>query len=188
MVNPPQNTMSAGLKIALDFAPLAAFFLGYRFGDLMLATALLVAATLVSLVIVYVMERKIALAPLVSGVFVAIMGGLTLVLDDPSFIKIKPTLVNLLFAAILLIGVYGFKRGLLRYLLDVAFTLTDRGWVTLSRNWGFFFVFLAALNEFIWRSFSTDFWVDFKVFGMFTLTISFALSQLYVVRSYTVSN
>ena len=170
------------MRLALDFAPLGVFFLAYRLEGLMAATALLIMATLLSLLITYVVERKISLAPLVSGIAVAIFGSLTLVLNNEYFIKMKPTLVNLLFAGTLLIGVYGYRRGLLRYLLDMAFTLSDRGWLVLSRNWGFFFIGLAVLNEVIWRSFSTDFWVDFKVFGMFTITMSFAVSQMWVVK------
>ena len=184
MVNLPQRTLPAPVKLMLDFAPLAAFFFGYRFGDIMLATGLLIGATLLSLAITYVVERTVAVAPLVSGIFVAALGGLTIALNEERFIKIKPTLVNLLFASILLIGVYGYGRGLLKYLLDVAFHLTDAGWVVLSRNWGFYFIFLAALNEVIWRHFSTDFWVDFKVFGMFVCTLVFAAIQLRQMQRY----
>lgn len=184
MVNPPQQKIPASLRLALDFAPLAAFFIGYKFGDLQAATTLLIGATLVSLAVIYAAERKIAIAPLVSGVLVAVLGGLTLALDDERFIKIKPTLVNLLFAATLLVGVYRFRRGLLRYVLDVAFSMTDEGWLILSRRWGFFFFCLAALNEIIWRSFSTEFWVSFKVFGMFTLTLLFAVTQMKLIERY----
>ena len=187
MVNPPQQKLPASLRLALDFAPLAAFFLGYRLDGLMTATALLIATTLASLAIIYVHERRISPAPLVSGILVALLGGLTLALNDEHFIKIKPTLVNLLFASVLLGGVYGFRKGLLRYVLDMALTLTEEGWRIVSRNWGFFFVFLAALNEMIWRNFSTDFWVDFKVFGMFTLTMLFAVSQMLLIQKYTAS-
>ena len=127
---------------------------------------------------------KSALAPLITGGVVMVMGGLTIALHDPSFIKIKPTIVNLTFAGILLGGVVVGKRGLLKYVLDVAFSLTDEGWRILSKRWGFFFLFLAALNECIWRNFSEDFWVNFKVFGMFTLTIAFAVSQFRVVEKY----
>lgn len=184
MVNPPHRHLPPNVKLALDFAPLAAFFLGYKFFGLMGATGFLIVATIVSLSVTYVVESKLAMAPLVSGVLVAVLGALTLWLDDERFIKIKPTLVNMLFALTLLIGVYGFRKGLLRHLLDVAFQLTDEGWIVLSRRWGFFFLFLAALNEIIWRNFTTEFWVNFKVFGMFTLTIAFAISQVKLVEKY----
>lgn len=179
--------LSGNTKLVLDFAPLAVFFVAYRLADIMTATIALVVATAVSLAIIYATERKIALAPLISGVLVAVMGALTILLDDETFIKIKPTLLNLLFAAVLLAGAYGFKKGLLKYVLDVAISLSDAGWVLLSKRWGFFFTFLAGLNEVIWRSFPTEFWVNFKVFGMFTLTILFALAQWKLIEKYSVA-
>ena len=184
MVKAPQYRLPSGIRLLLDFSPLAAFFIGYRLFDITGATALLVGVTLLSLLVIYIIERRVALAPLISGVLVAVFGALTIALDDERFIKIKPTLVNLLFSAILLGGVYGARRGLLRYVLDVAFHLKDEGWLVLSRRWGFFFLFLAALNEMIWRNFSTSFWVDFKVFGMFSLTIAFAVAQVRVIGRY----
>lgn len=178
--------LSANTKLLLDFAPLGVFFVAYKFADIMTATVALIAATVLSLTVIYVVERKIALAPLISGVLVAVMGGLTILLADETFIKVKPTILNLAFAAILLGGVYGFKKGLLKYVLDVAISLSDAGWILLSKRWGYFFLFLAALNEVIWRSFPTEFWVNFKVFGMFTLTIAFALSQWKLIERYSV--
>lgn len=180
-----KHTLNPLAKLILDFAPLAVFFIGYKLGGVMLATMLLMAATAVSIGVTYAVERKLALAPLITGVVVMVMGGLTIALDDPMFIKIKPTLVNLVFAGVLLGGVYFGKRGLLKYVLDVAFSLTPEGWLVLSRRWGFFFMFLAGLNEFIWRNFSTEFWVSFKVFGMMTLTIAFAISQIKLVEKYS---
>jgi len=182
------KALSAQLRLVLDLAPLAVFFIAYRLADLIWATALLIAATLVSLAITYVCEKRIALAPLISGALVAVFGGLTIALNDELFIKMKPTLINSLFALILLVGAYVFKRGLLKYILQLAFTLTDEGWRVLSVRWGYFFLFLAVLNEIIWRSFSTDFWVSFKVFGMFTLTIMFAMSQFRLISKYEVAD
>lgn len=186
MVKATQMTrkLPANLKLILDFAPLAVFFIAYKMGGVMAATIALMVATSASIGIIYVMERTIALAPLISGGLVMVMGTLTVVLDDPAFIKIKPTLVNCAFAAILLGGVYGFKRGLLKYVLDVAFHLTDEGWRILSRRWGFFFLFLAALNECIWRNYSEAFWVNFKVFGMLTLTMLFIAAQFRLIAKY----
>ena len=180
--------LSPNAKLALDFAPLAAFFLAYKFGDVMVATAVLIVTTCLSLAIIYAVERKLAPAPLITGIVVALFGGLTLALQDDAFIKLKPTFVNLLFAAILLVGAYGFKRGLLKHILDVAIQLTHEGWMKLSIRWGFFFMFLAGLNEFIWRNFSTEFWVNFKVFGMFTLTIAFAMSQIGLIKRYALKD
>ncbi|MFZ4541234.1 MAG: septation protein A [Rickettsiales bacterium] len=172
------------LKLALDFAPLAVFFIVFKLSGVMAATIALMVATCISISIIYVKERKLALAPLISGGVVMVMGGLSIALNDEHFIKIKPTIVNLCFSAILLGGVVFYRKGLLKHVLDVAFSLTEQGWLVLSRRWGFFFLFLACLNEGIWRSFSTEFWVNFKVFGMFTLTIAFAVSQLSLVDKY----
>jgi intracellular septation protein len=181
------RALSSRTKLILDFAPLAVFFAGYRWGDLMTATSGLLVATMLCLAIIYAVERKVALAPLITGGVVLVFGVLTLWLNDERFIKIKPTLINSLFALILLIGVYGFKRGLLNHVLGLAVQMTDVGWLTLSRRWGFFFLFLAGLNEVIWRNFPTDFWVDFKVFGMFTLTMAFAVSQYRLIQKYSKS-
>ena len=177
--------ISQGKRTLLDLMPLAAFFIGYRLGDLMLATALIMGATLISLSIIYIVERKVALNPLISGVLVGIFGGFTLALNDELFIKMKPTIINCLFAAVLLGGVYLFKKGLLRHLLEMAMELKDEGWIKLSARWGFFFLFLAALNEVIWRNFSTDFWVNFKVFGMLTCTLLFTAAQIPLIKRYS---
>ncbi len=147
----------------------------------------MIACTLLSLAITYAMEKRVAVMPLVSGIAVTLLGGLTLFLHDETFIKIKPTLVNLLFAAILLGGLY-FGKPMLKYLLSDALQLTDEGWRKLSLRWGLFFIFLAVLNECIWRNFPTDFWVNFKVFGMFTLTMLFTLSQIPLIKKYWVEN
>lgn len=173
-------------KLILDFGPLALFFIGYRSGDLMLATALLLGGTVISLAVTYALEKTIAAAPLVSGVLVAVFGGLTLALNDELFIKMKPTIVNLLFAAVLIGGALIWKKGLLKFIFEMAFTLSDAAWRTLSIRWAIFFIFLALLNEVIWRNFSTDFWVDFKVFGMMTITIAFTLSQIPFIQRNTV--
>lgn len=173
--------MNAALRLLLDIAPLGAFFIGYRLDGLMAATGLLVAATLVSLLITWLMERKLALAALISGTLAALLGGMTLALNDPVFIKVKPTLVNLLFAAALLGGL-ALKKPPLKYLLDVAFQLTPQGWNLLTLRWALFFIALAGLNEAIWRNFPEEFWVNFKVFGMLPLTLAFAALQIPLVR------
>jgi intracellular septation protein len=182
------KNLPANLKLALDFAPLGIFFILYRWGGgVQPATAGLIAATAICMGIVYLYERKLALAPLITGVVVAVFGGLTLWLQDEQFIKIKPTIINLIFASGLLIGVYARRQGWLKPVLGVAMELNEQGWLVLSRRWGFFFLFLAVLNECIWRNFSTEFWVNFKVFGMFTLTMLFALSQWRLIQQHTIA-
>lgn len=175
--------MNHKLKLLLDIGPLAAFFIAYRVGGVFTATAAIMIFTIISLLVTYWIEKKIAIMPLVSGVIISIFGTLTLILQDDVFIKVKPTLVNLIFASILLGGVY-FKKPLLKYVMGSAITLNEEGWRILSLRWGFFFLFLAALNEFIWRNFSTDFWVNFKVFGMFTLTILFTFLQIPLMKKH----
>lgn len=174
------------MKFILDIAPLVAFFAGYKLGGLMTATVLLLIATFVSLSITYIKHRKIALSPLITGAVVAVFGGLTLIFNDETFIKIKPTLVNLLFAAILLAGEVFYRKGLLKYLFEAAFHLTDEGWRKLSLRWALFFMALAALNEYVWRHYPTEVWVDFKVFGLLGLTFLFTLCQLPLIGRYKI--
>ncbi len=148
-----------------------------------MATTGLIAVTVVILVITYVLERRIALAPLITAIVVGIFGGLTLWLKDETFIKMKPTLVNIVFATILLVGC-ARKKGYLKSVLGTAFNLTERGWYLLSLRWAFFFLAIAALNEFVWRHYPTDVWVNFKVFGLIGLTVLFALLQTGFVHKH----
>lgn len=187
MVKAPQfmpKKLPTGLKLLLDFAPLGGFFIAYKLLGLQEATMAIIALTILCTGIIYAVERQLALAPIITGVVVTVMGGLGLWLKNDQFIKMKPTLINLLFAGILLVGVYIYKKGVLSHVLGMAVEMTEQGWLLLSRRWGFFFLFLAVLNECIWRNFPTDFWVDFKVFGMFSLTILFALCQIPLMGKY----
>ena len=180
------------LKLALELGPLVLFFLanGYadRFGfadnrRIFVATGLFIAATVLSLAIHYALVRKLPIMPLVSGVVVVVFGGLTLVLQDEVFIKLKPTIVNSLFGLALLGGLY-LRKPLLAIVLDSMFDLTDEGWRKLTLRWALFFFVLAALNEIVWRTQTTDFWVSFKVFGIMPLTILFALAQTPLLMRY----
>jgi intracellular septation protein len=173
--------MNSNLRFVLDFSPLAGFFLAYRLAGLLAATATLIGLTVISLAVTYAYERRIATMPLVSGISVTLLGGLKMFLKDDYFIKIKPTLVNLLFAGILLGGLC-CRKSLFKHVLGHAMQLTDEGWWKLSLRWGIYFIFLAGLNEVIWRNFPTDFWVDFKVFGMFSLTMLFTLIQIPLIK------
>ncbi len=164
------------LKLALDLGPLGLFFIANQRAGIFTATGLFIAATVVSLAIHYGLVRKLPIMPLVSGLVVVVFGGLTLALQDELFIKLKPTIVNTLFGLTLLGGLY-FRKPLLAIVLDSMFELTDEGWRKLTFRWAIFFFVLAALNEIVWRTQSTDFWVSFKVFGIMPLTIAFALAQ-----------
>lgn len=186
------------LKLALEMGPLLLFFLANSKPDLfrplvakvlgetlatapnssiLIATAVFMAAMALSLGYSWFALRKVAIMPLVTGVVVAVFGTLTLVLQDDLFIKLKPTIVNSLFGCILLGGL-AFGRPLLPYVLDTVFTLDEQGWKKLTLRWGIFFFVLAALNEVIWRTQTTDFWVAFKVWGVMPLTILFTLAQM----------
>jgi intracellular septation protein len=164
------------LRLALEAGPLAAFFGVNARAGIFPATAAFMVAIVVSLVASRLLEKRFPVLPLVTAVFVLVFGGLTLVLQDELFIKLKPTLVNALFGAILLVGL-ALGRPLLKPLFGTALTLDEAGWRTLTLRWGLFFFLLAALNEVVWRSVSTDTWVSFKVFGIMPLTLVFAIAQ-----------
>ncbi|MGL4239644.1 MAG: septation protein A, partial [Beijerinckiaceae bacterium] len=148
-----------------------------------IATAVFMAAMLASLVLTKALMGKLPIMPLVSGAVVLVFGGLTLWMHDDLFIKLKPTIVNSLFGAVLLGGL-ALGKPLLPYVLDSVFSLTREGWRQLTLRWGIFFFFLAALNEIVWRNFSTDFWVAFKVWGVMPITIAFAMAQVGLLQRY----
>ena len=171
------------LKFALELGPLAVFFfVNYKF-DIFAATGAFMVVTVISLVLSKFLLGKIAVMPIVMAVFVLIFGGLTLYLEDETFIKLKPTIVNCIFGAILFGGLL-FKQPLLKPLLGDAFPLDDEGWFKMTWRWGAFFFVLAALNEVVWRNFSTDAWVNFKVFGIMPLTLVFAASQVFLLQNH----
>jgi intracellular septation protein len=171
-----RKALNPVLKLALELGPLALFFLANQRAGIFAATGMFIAATVLSLAIHYALVRKLPIMPLVSGAVVVVFGGLTLLLQDELFIKLKPTIVNTLFGLVLLGGLW-FGKPLLAIVLDSVFELTDEGWRKLTLRWAMFFFVLAALNEIVWRTQSTDFWVSFKVFGIMPLTIAFALAQ-----------
>jgi len=164
------------LRLALDLGPLLIFFGMNALYGIFTATAVFMVAIAIALITSRLLTGQFAKMPLVTAVFVMVFGGLTLYLQDETFIKIKPTIIYLLFAGILLGGL-AVKRVFLQSLLGEAFELSDTGWRKLTYRWAWFFVFLAVLNEIVWRTFTTDTWVTFKVFGLLPLTLVFAVSQ-----------
>jgi intracellular septation protein len=166
------------LKPAVDYGPLAVFFASYLAFGLMAATAALIAVSLVALLLAWLLERRVPLVPLITAAIVAVFGGLTLWLQDETFIKMKPTIVQAVFALVLLGGL-AFGRPLLKPLLGAVMPpMSERAWRQFTLRYGLFFVAMAGLNELVWRTQSTDFWVTFKVFGLPGLTILFILTQI----------
>lgn len=171
------------LKFLLELGPLVVFFIVNARADIFWGTGCFVAATIVSLTASRILFGKIPMMPLVSGVFVIVFGSLTLYLQDELFIKLKPTIVNVIFAGILFSGLL-FGHSLLKYLFGDVFALTAKGWQKLTFRWACFFVFLAVLNEVAWRLLSTDAWVSFKLFGIMPITMAFAIAQVGLLKRY----
>lgn len=184
--NDAQRELPPGLKFAVEFGPLLIFFAAYYFRDIFVATVAFMIATGIALTVSWLMVRRIAPMPLFTAIIIFIFGGLTIWLQDETFIKMKPTIVNLLFAGLLAGGLY-LKRNPLRMLFGGAFSLTAEGWRILGWRWVGFFIAMAIANEFVWRNFSTDFWVNYKVFGILPLTIVFAVAQTGLLRHHSTS-
>ena len=170
-------------KMALELGPLVVFFIANARADIFVATAWFMGAMAISLILTWLILKKIAIMPLVTGVVVLVFGGLTLWLQDDTFIKIKPTITNSLFAAVLLGGLL-FGQSLLKYVFGDVYKLRPEGWSKLTLNWGLFFVVLAIINEVLWRNFSTDIWVAFKVWGVMPLTVIFSITQVGLLNKY----
>jgi intracellular septation protein len=193
---PEEKQINPLLKFALELGPLVVFFFANSRGEwlaghfpalaelggpLFIATALFMAATIIALSVSWALTRTLPIMPLVSGFFVVVFGGLTLWLQNETFIKMKPTIVNTLFAVILLGGLL-FGRPLLGYVFNQAFKLDDAGWRKLTLRWGLFFLAMAVINEVVWRNFSTDFWAGFKVWATMPITMAFMLFQIPLLQ------
>jgi intracellular septation protein len=170
------TTLPSWARILVEWGPLISFFIANARGGIFWGTGVFMVATAIALAVSWTWTRKLALVPLIGAVFVAIFGGLTLWLQNDTFIKVKVTLVNLLFGAILLTGL-AFGKQFLKLILGEALKMDDEGWRILTLRWGLFFFALALLNEIVWRTVSTDLWVNFKVFGILPITLLFAVSQ-----------
>lgn len=172
-------------RLAIEAGPLVIFFVTNRFYGIMVGTAAFMVATAISVAVSYRLERRVPIMPLVGCVFVMIFGGLTLFLHDAIFIKIKPTVVNLLFATVLFVGL-ALRRRYLKLVMGSVLQIDDDGWRLLTWRWAVFFVVLAILNEIVWRNFSTDAWVNFKVFGLMPLSMVFGLAQVPLIMRHQV--
>lgn len=176
MIRNDKKEMPQGFKLALDFAPLAAFFIAYKFAGMFWATGILMGLTLATLIIGYAKTGKFAKFPLYSALLVGVLGGLTLYFQNGTFVKMKPTAANLIFAAVLGGGLY-FNRLFLKELLGSSMEMPEAAWRQLTLRWTVFFAALAGLNEFVWRTMAEETWVNFKVFGLLGLTIVFAAAN-----------
>jgi intracellular septation protein len=203
---PSKTQLNPFAKLALDLGPLILFFYanskpalflpliapffpaiandGERAG-IFVATAVFMVAVLVSLIVSYILIRRLPLMPVVSAIIVVVFGGLTLVLHNDTFIKMKPTIIYVLFGAVLLGGLI-LRKPLLEMVFDSVFHLSEEGWRILTIRWSAFFFAMAVLNEIVWRTMSTDAWVTFKVFGVLPLTFVFAMLQYPVLTKYAV--
>ena len=174
------------VKFLADFGPLLIFFIIYKKSgnDLSKAIPPLIISTIVAVVIVYFLEKKIPYVPLVGAVIISIFGGLTLYFDNPIFIYLKPTIINIMFAIILLISNKFFNKNLLKTLLQTAIVMNDDGWKKLNLRWAYFFIFLAALNELVWRTQTEELWVNFKVWAILPITLLFTIMQIPLIKKY----
>ena len=174
-------------KLLIDIGPLAVFFIFYTRSGLQASILPFMIATIIAVLFSYILEKKIPIMPTVGATIVLIFGGLTIYFDNEVFFKMKPTIINFLFAAVLYGGTI-IKKPLLKYLLGAALKLEDLGWKILTQRWIGFFIALAILNEIVWRTQSTDVWVNFKVFGILPITFIFTMTQFPLIKKYQIED
>jgi intracellular septation protein len=176
------------LKFITDFGPLLIFFtIYYKSGNnLSVAIPPLIVSTLIAVIIMYYVEKKIPYVPLIGGIVISIFGGLTLYFDNPIFLYMKPTIVNIIFAGILITSKIFFDKNFLKFFLQTAFQLSEIGWNKLNFRWAYFFIFLAFLNEIVWRTQPETTWVNFKVWGMLPITFIFTALQIPLINKHKI--
>ena len=174
------------LKFITDFGPLLIFFYVYYTNDKDLSAAILplIISTLVAITLVYLIEKKIPYIPLMGGIIISLFGGLTLYFNNPIFLYVKPTIINILFALALYFGKYFTNEPVLKKIMGKSIALTDMGWELLNKRWMYFFFFLAILNECVWRTQTEEFWVNFKVWGMLPITLVFTGFQISLINKH----
>lgn len=184
-----KNKDSSSLKFLYDYLPIIIFFICYKFSlvydNLLFATLAMLWTSFVAIAACFLVSRQVPKVATFSAVLLGFFCGLSIIFNDEYFIKIKPTIINLMFGFILFYGYY-CKKPMLAFILGEQIKISNEDWLTLSLRWGCFFVGLAFLNELIWRNFSTDFWVKFKVFGMMTISMAFTISQIpFLIKAQT---
>ncbi len=174
------------IKFVTDFGPLLVFFvIYYKSGkDLTVAIPPFVVATLLALAIVWFLEKKIPMVPLLGGILITLFGGLTIYFNNPIFLFIKPTIINILFGLALMFGNIFTKEPVLKKILGKSLPLNDEGWKKLNNRWMYFFFVLALINELVWRTQSEEFWVNFKVWGILPITFIFTAFQIGLLNRY----
>ena len=176
------------LKFIADFGPLLIFFtIYYKSGNnLSVAIPPLIISTIIAVIAIYLLEKKIPYIPLVGGMIISLFGGLTLYFDNPVFLYMKPTIINVIFAITLIVGKTFFNKSFLKFFFKTAFQLDELGWSKLNNRWAYFFIFLAILNELVWRTQPETTWVIFKVWGILPLTFIFTALQLPMINKHKI--
>ena len=176
------------IKFLTDFGPLLVFFIIYYNSgkDLKVAIPPLIITTIIAVIIVWFMEKKIPYVPLLGGILISFFGGLTIYFDNPVFIYMKPTIINILFGVALFFGKFFSDEPVLKKILGKSIKLSNEGWKILNKRWMFFFFFLALINELVWRTQSEEFWVNFKVWGILPITFIFTAFQIPIINKYKI--
>ena len=177
------------VKFVTDFGPLVVFFFFYYNSDKNLKIAIppFVLATIISLLVVWVIEKKIPMVPLISGILITLFGGLTIYFDNAIFLYIKPTIINILFGLALLLGKFFTDEPILKKIIGKSLSLTSEGWNLLNKRWIYFFFGVAILNECVWRTQTEEFWVNFKVWGLLPITFIFTAFQVPLINKYKIN-